>query len=253
MPTPRRGIDIGGSSARELVQQALSDFTREDLYIGIPAEVTNTDDYESKQVVSVRPVINDVYEDDEVVRAITLNSIFVKIPAGGGFAIKLPIAVGDLVTLHYAHRDISKYLDGDGSDLDSPLGRVADIRDCWVTHGFGTRSNHQNPSKVDLIIEGAKTTVTITPAGKVTVDTEGESLIRSAKHTIDAPVEMTQTLYVVGDVTTDANVTTAGVTTSSTVAATTSLTVDSKEMKGHKHSQASDSNGNTEEDTGEPI
>lgn len=253
MTTTRRPIDVVNLSAKELIQQSLADFTREDLYVGIPAIVTNTDKYESEQVVDVRPVINDVYEDDEITKAVTLGSIFVKIPSGGGFSIKLPIAVGDLVTLHYAHRDISTYLDGDGSDIDSPLGMVADIRDCWVEHGFGTRKSHQKPSKTDLIIEGANTTITVKPSGEVTVETEGTSYLKSSKHTIDTDVEITGVLTVVGDVINKANVTTTGVTTSATVAATTSLTIDSKEMKGHKHSQANDSAGNTEQDTDEPI
>ena len=253
MPSPRRPLDIVNVSAKELVQQSLADFTREDLFIAIPATVTNVDDYESKQVVDVKPVINDVYEDAEITRAVTLGSVFVKLPSGGGFSIKLPIAVGDLVTLHYAHRDISTYLDGDGGDIDNPLSMVADIRDCWVTHGFGTRNANQKPSKTDFIIEGDNTTITIKPSGEVTVETEGTSYLRSSKHTIDTDVEITGTLKVVGNVTNEANVTTTGTTTSATVAATNSLTIDSKEMKGHKHSQANDSAGNTEQDTGSPI
>ena len=204
MTTPRRPLDIMNISAKELVQQSLADFTREDLFIAIPATVTKVDDYESKQVVDVKPVINDVYEDAEITRAVTLGSVFVKLPSGGGFSIKLPIAVGDLVTLHYAHRDIS-------------------------------------------------TTITIKPSGEVTVDTSGTSYLKSSKHTIDTDVEITGTLKVVGDVINESNVTTTGTTTSATVAATSSLTIDNKEMKEHKHSQANDSAGNTEQDTGSPI
>jgi hypothetical protein len=170
----RRPIDVGTLSTREIIQKSLTDFTREDLYIALPATVVGVDDYETTQCVDVRGVINDVYEDTSLIQAVLIKKVFVKLPAGGGFKVKLPIAVGDLVTLHWAHRNLNTFLDNSGQAVDEPIEMVADIRDCWVEHGFGTRSNNQSPSKTDFIIEGANTTVTITPAGKVSITTTGD-------------------------------------------------------------------------------
>lgn len=187
MTVPNRSIDWAIQSVPEIVQKTLVDFTREDLYIGLPATVVNVDNYEKQQVVDVKPVVNDVYEDDMLVRAVTLKSIFVKIPHGNGFAFKLPIAVGDLVTLHYCHRDISTFLDGQGDDVDASLNLVADIRDCYITHGFGTRNVNQSPSKDNLEIVGDNTTITITPDGTLTTTTK-KVVVKADEYEIDSPL-----------------------------------------------------------------
>jgi hypothetical protein len=173
MAAQRRPIDIGTQSTPEIIQKALSDFTREDLYIALPATVVGVDDYETTQCVDVRGVINDVYEDEAIVQSVLIRKVFVKLPAGGGFKIKLPIAVGNLVTLHWAHRNLNTFLDNSGISIDEPINMVADIRDCWVEHGFGTRSNNQSPSKTNFIIEGDNTEITITPEGVVSIVTKG--------------------------------------------------------------------------------
>lgn len=199
MVQARRPVDLASMSVPELIQKSLVDFTREDLYIGIPVIVTSTKDYETKQTVDVRPLINDEYRDEVIINAPTLKSIFVKIPNGGNFSIKLPIAVGDLATLHYMHRNISTFLDGFGAAVDTPIDMIADIKDCYVTHGFGTRNAHQSPSKTDFIIEGPNTKITITPDGTITATTTGEYKITASKLVIDADVEILKNLLVIGN------------------------------------------------------
>lgn len=260
MAIQRRPLDLASMSVPELIQKSLTDFTREDLYIGIPVVVKSTKDYESKQVVDVTPLINDEYKDDQIINAPTLKSIFVKIPNGGGFSIKLPIAVGDLATLHYTHRNISTFLDGFGAAVDTPIDMVADMKDCYVTHGFGTRNVHQNPSKDNLVIEGdnsvitikpsgemstelPKTTVTILPDGTMTTVTEGTALLKASAYTIDTDVTITGTLQV------DKAMASSVSTSAPNVIAAISLTVVGKEMAEHKHSDGTAIDGNT----GAPI
>lgn len=252
MTTTRRPLDIATMSVPELLQKALSDFTREDLYIGIPVVVTDVSKYESKQTVDVTPLINDEYRDEIILNAPTLKSIFVKIPNGGGFSIKLPIAVGDLATLHYTHRNISTFLDGDGSAVDVPIDMVADIKDCYVTHGFGTRNNHQKPSQTDLIIEGnnslitikpsgemstvlPKTTQVIKPDGTITTITEGSAFLKASDYTIDNNVLITGTLTVEKTAAVTGAITSEVSLTAPSVEGTTSLKTDGKEIKDHVH------------------
>ena len=185
MTSPNRSIDLSIQSVPEIMQKSLVDFTREDMYIGMPATVVNVARYEDEQVVDVKPVINDVYEDDQLVRAVTLRSIFVKIPHGNGFSFKLPIAIGDLVTLHYCHRDISTFLDGQGKDMDADISLVADIRDCYITHGFGTRNVNQKPSKDNVELTGPNTSIIITPDGTLTTTTT-KAIIKADEYEVDA-------------------------------------------------------------------
>ena len=195
MAGQRRAIDIGVLSTRELIQKSLTDFTREDLYIALPAVVVSIDDYESLQCVDVRGLINDVYEDEAIIEAVLIKKVFVKLPSGGDVSICLPIKVGDLVTLHWAHRNLSTFLDNAGQSVDEPIDMVADIRDCWVEHGFGTRSNNQRPSKSNYIFRHKNTTLTVTPEGKYTLETNADVdiitpakvNIKCAKAYIDAP------------------------------------------------------------------
>lgn len=56
-----------------------------------------------------------------------------------------------------------------------------------------------------------------------------------------------------GNITGALNITASATVTGATVVASTSLTVAGKEMGGHTHSQANDSGGNTESNTGGPV
>lgn len=216
--------DMGAMSFNENIQKKISEFTRDNLYIAIPARVISTDDYESLQCLDVQPVINDVYTRAAgiVIEANVLKKVFVKLFNNGGFKLKLPVKKGDLVTLHYSHKDLGEWLDSDGTQqVDQNVFEVANLEDCWVELGFGTRKNHTSPSKTDIILESDNTTITIKPSGDVTVDTSGTSYIKSSAHTIDTDTTITGNLIVNGNAQVDGNTdvignTTIGGTTTST-------------------------------------
>lgn len=235
MVAQRRPIDIGTQSTPEIIQKALTDFTREDLYIALPATVVGVDDYETTQCVDVRGVINDVYEDEAIIQSVLIRKVFVKLPAGGGFSQCLPIEVGDLVTLHWAHRNLNTFLDNSGIAVDEPINMVADIRDCWVQHGFGTRSNNQSPSKTDFITRHKNTTITIKPDGNISVvtasdvsiETTGQIIGKCAKAILDTPLVETT-----GDLKVGGNIEVAGTATITG----NSLKVGGAEVYQHNHS-----------------
>ncbi|AUR84725.1 hypothetical protein NVP1063O_058 [Vibrio phage 1.063.O._10N.261.45.C7] len=208
--------DLGGSSLSENIDRRARDFNRENLYIGIPAIVTSVDDYETLQCVDVQILINDLYtwKDNTILTSPKIGKVFVALPSGGGFTQKMPVSVGDKVRLCWAHRDLSNFLDGDGSAVDQIASSVSELEDCWVELGFGTRRVNQKPSKDNYIIEGPNTTITITPEGVVTVDTEGVSYLKSSHHTIDTDVTITKTLTVNGNTSLDKNLDVGEVTTS---------------------------------------
>ena len=233
-------------SPKEQMDKRLLDFLRNELLVGIPAVVTSTDKYEVQQVVDVQPLIDDILIDERELVAQVIKSVFVKIPAGGGFAIKLPIAVGDLVTLHYSHKDLSSFLDGLGSKVSQSVSKVAQRRDCWVTHGFGTRNSNQAPSAVDYVTEGPSTTITITPDGKVTLDTSNTitvnttadaNLTASGGCNVTANTTITGTVDIIGNTTITGNLGVSGTITAPNGTFSTSLKIDNKELKDHKHGE----------------
>ena len=170
---------------------------------GIPAEVVGVSDYEGLQCLDVRALINDIYveRDNLVLESITLKKVFVALPRSGGFSIKQPVGVGDIVRLCWAHRDLGAFLDGDGSSVDININEIAQIEDCWVELGFGTRKNHTNPSLKNLVIEGPSTEIVITPEGVVTVNNAGTSYIKSSHHTVDTDMTITGNTQIDGTLT----------------------------------------------------
>lgn len=196
---------------------------------GIPAEIVGVSDYEEYQCVDVKFLINDVYieRDNMVLESMTLKRVFVALQRSGGFSIKQPVAVGDIVRLSWAHRDLGDFLDGSGSSVDLSVKEIARIEDCWVELGFGTRKNHTNPSVTDFIIEGPNTTITITPegntklvnkgttinidsSGNVSLTTNGTSSITSSAHTINTDTTINGNLTVNGTTDVTGVLTTSG-------------------------------------------
>lgn len=174
---------------------------------GIPAEVVSVEDYETLQCVSVRALINDIFveRDNLVLESITLKKVFVALPRSGDFLIKQPVKVGDIVRLCWSHRDLGAYLDSDGGAVDINVNEIAQIEDCWVELGFGTRKNNNKPSLTDFIIKGPKTEIVIKPSGDITINTEGTSYIKSSHHTVDTDMTITGNLQVDGNTNIDGN------------------------------------------------
>lgn len=183
----------------------------------VPAEIVGVSDYESLQCVDVKFLINDVYveRDNLKLESITLKKVFVALPNAGGFSLKFPVSIGDIVTLYWSHRDLGEFLDGDGSAVDLNITEIAHIEDCWVQLNFGTRKNHTNPSKDNLVIEGPNTVITITPEGAVKLTTDTVEL--------------------------DSDVTIKNLTVTGTTDLVGTTTIEGKPFLSHTHS--SDGNG----------
>ncbi|AUR91507.1 hypothetical protein NVP1161O_065 [Vibrio phage 1.161.O._10N.261.48.C5] len=177
-------------------------------YRSLPATITSVKDYEKYQCVDVKIAIDDLYvtRQDYVQEGIELKKKFVSLMWAGGFSIKQPVAVGDLVKLCWSNKSLGSYLEGDGANVPVNVQDMTELDDCWVELRGGTFKNNTKPSAMNFIIEGPKTKTTITPdgdmstetSGKVSVIAEGESYLKSSKHTIDTDTEITGTLTVTG-------------------------------------------------------
>lgn len=231
MTQQRRALDMGTLTTRDIVERILLEFKREDLQIAIPAIVTDTSKYESEQCINVKPVVDDVYPDGITIPAIEITNVFVKLQEGGGFKIKLPISVGDKCTLHWSHRDVSAYMNTSGDEsVTSYINMIGKSGDCWATHGFGTRGNHQSPSLTDLIIEGENTKITIKPSGEITTETNGKVTLKTPEYFVDTPTTtFTGNVQINGDSNVD------GKTTCPTIEASNSLKIAGAEVKQHTH------------------
>lgn len=247
--------DLGIRSVPDQIKDLLKAFTEEELRTGIPAKVVSTKDYESLQCVDVIPCFDKSYDDGVVLPAAQINKVFVSIYHGGGFSVKLPIAVGDIVKLHYSHKYLGEFLNGDGQNIAQNVKLTTSERDCWVEQGFGTRKNHQSPSATNMVIEGKGTQITITPEGELSLVTDGATLLKTSEYTVDAPkTTFKGEIIVEGDSTIQGaanhmtTTTTIGVSTAASfvVAGTSfglgasgvsvnSVRINGKEVDGHTH------------------
>lgn len=215
------------NSTQSVIKKLIRDFQEDDLYIAIPAKIMGIEDYETLQVVTVKPCIDLTYPEwnDTKIVSNTLKKVFVKLPSSGGFSITMPVAIGDLCTLHWSHRDLNSFLDGSGEDVTQSKRYITNIEDCWVELGFGTRKNHQNPSATDLVIKSENTTITLTPTGEVSIETTGTSTVKSALHTIDTNAVVTGNIVAQGSITSQGNSTIVGNTSlTGTLAVTGNIT-----------------------------
>lgn len=224
-------------------------------YKSAPAEVMGVSEYEEYQCIDIKVSISDVYPERNnlVLESITLKRVFVALQRSGGFSIKQPVSIGDSVRVHWTHRDLGDFLDGDGSAVEVNIAETGGLEDCWAELGFGTRKNHTSPSVDNFIIEGPNTTVTITPdgnvtlvnlqttfsidtSGNVTLTTNGSSSITSANHTINAPTTINNTLTVTGLSNLNAGVTvTGGNANLPKTVVVGGLSIDGKDVLGHDH------------------
>lgn len=177
-------------------------------YKTIPAVITGVDSYEKLQCVSVEFSIRDIFDrkNSTILESVKLEKVFVRLPKFGGWKFKYPVAKGDEVVLHWSHKDLSRFLDGDGSSVAQSITEVGEIEDCFVELGFGTRKNHNDPSLKNLILMQSATNITITPEGDISIDTEGNisttakgtHYLKSSHLTVDNSVTIKENLIVEG-------------------------------------------------------
>ena len=177
-------------------------------YKSIPAIITGVDSYEKHQCVSVEFLIRDIFnkKDATILESVQLEKVFVRLPKFGGWKFKYPVKKGNEVILHWSHKDLSKFLDGDGSSVSQSITEVGEIEDCFVELGFGTRKNHNSPSLDNLILMQDATSITITPEGNITTTTDGNvytiakgtHFLKSEHLTIDNSVTINKNLLVKG-------------------------------------------------------
>lgn len=190
MATKLRHVYGRVKTVPELISNMVDSFVEERLLISMPAIVTKVDNYETQQTVDIKGLIGTVYPDGDIVNPVNIKNVFVKLPSGGGYSIKIPVKVGDLVTVHWSHKSLDAFLSGKGEQVDETLSPVIDRHDCYVMLGFGTRFDNQKPSKTDFIIQGEKNSITLKPSGEIDIQGTDINITASDKVVVNAQTEV---------------------------------------------------------------
>lgn len=146
----------------------------------IPAVITNTDNFASKQMVQVRPLINFNYPDFSAIIPSDIFSVPVVFPSAGGGLISFPVKVGDTVLLLFSERDISEWLLGGGEQSTPNSRRRFAMTDAIAIPGLYTAQTHLNPNpdNVEITFSGAK--LSIDPSGNIEMDSPGNVTINAS-------------------------------------------------------------------------
>lgn len=203
------------------VSNIVKSFIYENVNLTMPAQVTSVDDYQSNQMLDVKPLINYFDEDNEAIAFDVIPSVIVCLEEAGGALISLPVKVGDRVTLEFSKQGLDNYLTSQG---DSPLTpsdkRKFAITDCFARLGCPTAVSNLSPNPDDVEIKFAGSSWKMKPNGDV------EEYVAGNRKTI-----------VVGNYEIESSsLTHNGVNISET----------------HVHEQGADSDGNTQVDTEVP-
>ena len=85
-------------SLKAFIQSHL-DNLQSQIFTGLPATVTDVSNYESQNIISVRPVIDMLHSDAQVSECPEIFNVPVVNPSVGGGFLSFPIAICDSVWL----------------------------------------------------------------------------------------------------------------------------------------------------------
>lgn len=206
----------------DVMDRAIRRHIKSNMYIHIPAKVTNVDDLNSMSVVDVLPCISDPYQDGTFVELPPINDVPVMFQSAGGGILSFPVQVGDTVLLLFSDRGLDEWKASTGSeDVYHPrTRRNSSLADAIALPGLYTTENNLGPSAEDVELNFKGSTIKIFSNGDVQINSDSNVIV-NAGGDLTATVEGETTIESTGDVTlnTEANLT-ATVTGNATVTAT---------------------------------
>lgn len=190
-------------SLKAFIQSHL-DNLQSQIFTGMPATVTDVSNYESQNIISVRPVIDMQHSDGQVSECPEIFNVPVVNPSAGGGLLSFPIAIGDSVWLEFSMRNIEKWLQGGGESVTEPTMRLHDLSDGVAVIGMYTKNNHLSPDPKDVVLKFKDNSIRLKDDGNVeiitkskySVNNDAEELIAVLSEAIEAIANTTvSTVY----------------------------------------------------------
>lgn len=149
------------------------------IYTSLPAIVTDVSDYESNQIITVRPVIDFLHSDGAVNECTEIFNVPVMMPSAGGGILSFPVQVGDTVKLTFSMRNLETWLEGDGSSVVENTMRLHDLSDAIAEVGLYPKSKTLSPSPKDVVLKFKDNSITLFDDGNVEVVTKSKIEIKN--------------------------------------------------------------------------
>tara|TARA_R110002020_G_scaffold31715_1_gene98543 strand:- start:1658 stop:2479 length:822 start_codon:yes stop_codon:yes gene_type:complete len=140
-------------TSKDAIRFNIQDFLTENVSTIIPAKVIGISDFEKHQRVNVEPSINYTYPDGTILVLPPLDNVPIQYPSGGGGSITFPIAVGDMVSLHFSMYSMKEWLEGIGDQVTPMDARMFSFTDAIAIAGMNTYENNASPDPKDVEVK----------------------------------------------------------------------------------------------------
>lgn len=191
----------------ETIDSHIRDYNSK-LFTSLPASIEKVHTQDGIKYVDVKPSIRKAYVDGVTFASNVIYNVPVVFPSGGGGILSFPLEVGDTVLLVFAQRDITNFLEGDGSEVSPETLRTHDINDAIAIPGLYPFSKNLSPNDKDVELKYNDSTILLKQDGGVEVTTSsGDVEINTAsKFVVDNGTEelvalMSEFLQTVSEIT----------------------------------------------------
>lgn len=147
------------------------------LFTQLPARVTDVSEYQSKNIISVVPVIDMLHSDAQVNECPEIFNVPVINPSAGGGLLSFPIKVGDTVWVQFSMRGIDEWLEGNGESVTETTMRCHDMSDAVAVIGMYTKTSHLQPDPVDVVLKFAESEIRIRENSEILIKQKDTSSI----------------------------------------------------------------------------
>lgn len=144
------------------------------LFTQLPAVVTDVSQYQSQNIISVKPVIDFMFSDGQVSECPEIFNVPVINPSAGGGLLSFPIQVGDTVLVEFSMRSIETWLESSGESVTEPTMRTHDMSDGMAIIGLYTKSSHLSPDPKDVVLKFKDNSIRLKDDGNVEIITKSK-------------------------------------------------------------------------------
>lgn len=230
------------STLASTIKQGI-DARLKDLHTAMPGIVETFD--AEKQLATIQPAIRRIFVTRDGEKEILvpfdlpiLINVPVIFPRGGGFSLTFPVKKGDECLLTFCERSIDNWHET-GKVKVPGAKRFHSLSDATAFVGLSSIPNkvpNYDTTNVQLKKDDGSSVITLFTDGNIRLKADTKVTIESPESEVIGNMTVQQNLTVNGNTSLTETVTSNGTNIGST----------------HTHSQANDSGGNTEQDTGGP-
>ena len=163
--------------------------------VWMPCEVLSVN--ETKNMVSVQPLIQRTYSDGSVVTLAPIQNVPVYSMRGGDYYIKPPVAVGDTGVALFCDRSIDEWL-VKGGVVNPASGRYHDLSDAIFFPGLYPFNAAIADSSTDLVLSNGSAKIKIQKPGTFKIQNDSNELIDLMTQLVNVLKTQTYTLTIFG-------------------------------------------------------